>query len=656
MKQKFFLSFVLATVLFTASALLAEPKNYSVKSPDGKINLNVSVAEKITYAVTVNNKELIKPSVISMVVNEKTELGKNSGIINTETKSINTNLPVEVKVKSAVINDNYNLLRINFKGNFSLEFRAYNDGTAYRFITSLGGNITVNSENVEFNFADDYNIYFPEEESFFTHMERNYLYKKFSQIEQGKFCSIPALVDAKDNIKVAVTEADLFDYPGYYLTPSGTPSSLKAIFPGFPLEVKQSGDRDVPVTKYADYLAETKGKREFPWRVLVITQNDADLLTSQMIYKLATPSKIGNTDWIKPGKVAWDWWNYLNIYGVDFKAGVNTATYKYFIDFASANKLEYIILDEGWYKLGNLFEHNPDINLKEILDYGKEKNVGVILWVIWKTLDDSLQAVLDQFQQMGVKGIKVDFMQRDDQWMVNCYERIAKEAAKRHLLVDFHGAYKPTGLIRTYPNVISSEGVRGNENNKWCDACVNPEHMIILPFIRMLAGPMDYTPGAMLNGNKDEFRVVNNRPMSEGTRCHEMAMYVVYESPLQMLCDSPSNYMKEKECMEFLSAVPSVWDTTVVLDAKVADYAVVARRNGNDWYVGAMTDSTARDFTINFSFLGNGNFKIDYYQDGINADRHASDYKKISEDIKATDKLNVRLSIGGGWAARITRK
>jgi len=656
MKNKISISILLFMVLFTTAIMPAGAKTFSLSSPDGKINLNISVGEDITYSVNVSGKEIIKPSVIAMTVNEKTELGKNSGIINSEKKSVDELLKPVIKVKSEIIRDNYNLLRINFKGNFALEFRAYNDGTAYRFITSLKGDITVNRENVEYNFADDYNIWFPEEENFYTHMERSYIFEKLSGIAKGKFSSIPALVAADNNIKVAITEADLFNYPGYYLTPSEKANSLKGIFPGFPLEVKENGDRDVPVTKYADYLAETKGKREFPWRVLVITQKDADLLTSQMIYKLASPSRIESTEWIKPGKVAWDWWNALNVSGVDFKSGVNTATYKYYIDFASANKIEYIILDEGWYKLGDLFAINPDVNLQEIIDYGKQKNVGVILWVTWKTLNEQFEKALDHFQQIGVKGIKVDFMQRDDQWMVEFYEKVAKEAAKRHLLVDFHGAYKPTGLIRTYPNVISSEGVKGNENNKWSEL-VTPEHTITLPFTRMLAGPMDFTPGAMRNANmKSEFRIINDSPMAIGTRCHEMAMYVIYESPLQMLCDNPTSYMKEKECLEFLSDVPSVWDTTIAIDAKAADYAIMARRSGSDWYVGAMTDDTARDFTIDFSFLGNGSYNITYYQDGINADRIASDYKMIKSEIKSSDKLNIHLFPGGGWAARITKK
>ena len=650
---------IILFLILTFSVIKAEEKIYTLTSPDGSIKIEISVNEFITYSASYNDKQLISSSKIFMKIDDGLFLGKNPEIINDETKEVNEILKPVVKVKSAIIEDHYKMLRINFKGDYSLIFRLYNDGVAYRFVTSIDKNIKVNEENIEFNFAEDFNIYFPEEESFFTHMERIYIYQKISEVDSpkessgtNKFCSIPALVDCGNEVKIAITEADLFDYPGFYLTNSDEPLKLKAIFPGYPLEVNQTSDRDVQVTKYADYLAETTGKREFPWRVLIITDDDKKLIESQMIYKLASPSKIGNTDWIKPGKVAWDWWNAWNIYGVDFKAGINTETYKYYIDFASEHGIEYVILDEGWYKFGNLFDLNPDINLKEIIEYGKKKNVGIILWVIWKTLDDQFDKAFEMFEELGIKGIKVDFMQRDDQLLVQYYEKVAKEAAKRNLLVDFHGAYKPTGLIRTYPNVISSEGVRGNEWNKWSEF-ITPEHTVTLPFTRMLAGPMDFTPGAMLNGTKDNFKVMFDRPMSQGTRCHQLAMYVVYESPLQMLCDNPSNYLKEKECLDFLSIVPTVWDTTIVLDAKVADYVLIARRNGEEWYIGGMTDWTSRDLEVDFSFLPKGKYTIEYYRDGINANRYAGDYKKVKAEINSSNKIEIHLAPGGGWAARI---
>jgi alpha-glucosidase len=371
------------------------------------------------------------------------------------------------------------------------------------------------------------------------------------------------------------------------------------------------------------------------------------------VFRLATDTSLSDTSWIKPGKVAWDWWNDLNLYGVPFRAGVNTDTYKHYIDFAAENHLDYIILDEGWYKLGDLLSVSPDVDVAAIAEYGRRKNVGVILWVIWKTLDLQMQPALDQFEKWGVRGIKVDFMQREDQWMVNFYERTAKEAAKRKMLVDFHGAYKPTGLYRTWPNVISNEGVLGLEQSKWgWDA--GPENAVTFPFMRMLAGPVDYTPGAMLNGARQAFQPVYNRPMSQGTRCQQLAMYVVYESPLQMLADSPSNYRREAESLEFLAAVPTVWDETRVLGAKVGEHILVARRSGKDWYIGALTNWTARDIDVDLSFLGAGGFAADLYRDGPNADRAGVDYVREKRSVTPADHLRVHLAPGGGFAARIT--
>ncbi|HEX3007656.1 MAG TPA: glycoside hydrolase family 97 protein, partial [Bacteroidales bacterium] len=497
--------------------------------------------------------------------------------------------------------NNYNEIKLSFTGNYGVVFRAFNDGAAYRFETNLKDSIQVDSEEVNYNFAGDYAVYFPEEESFQSHNERIFKYEELKSINQKRFCSLPALVDTKGGVKIAVSESDLEDYAGLWLKGSGK-NSLTGIFPGYPLQVEQTSDRDVKVSQFASFIAKTSGTRSFPWRLMAITRNDTELITNQLVYQLAKPSKLQDISWIKPGKVAWDWWNFNNIYQVDFRAGVNTETYKYFIDFASKNGLEYVVLDEGWYKLGNLMELVPEINMEEIISYANQKKVGIILWVVWKTLDDQLQPALDQFQKWGVKGIKVDFMQRDDQWMVNYYYRIAREAAKRKMLVDFHGAYKPCGLNREYPNVITSEGVKGLENNKW-SLDITPEHDVTLPFTRMWAGPMDFTPGAMINATKEDFRPIFNTPMSQGTRCHQLAMYAIFESPLQMLADNPTHYNKEPECLQFLSKVPSVWDVTVPLQAKVGDYIAVARKKGAEWYVGAMTDWDARELIIDLSFL-----------------------------------------------------
>jgi len=651
---KFFKMPVLLALIVILISSGSIAKNFQLYSPDEKISVKIQVEDKITYSIFFKGNQIIATSPISMRLENELVLGSNPIILKKQTRIVNEKLIPVIKIKTATIRDHFNELTLHFKGNYTLIFRAYDDGVAYRFVTMFDSDITVISEEASFHFKTDYSIYFPEEESFFSHSERIYSRIRLSEITAKRMSCLPALIDIESGSKVAITEADLQDYPGMYLTGSDdSPTKLVGQFPPYPLEVEQKRDRDVPVTKRADYLAVTNGNRSFPWRVLIIAEKDGDLIESQLVYKLAKQCQLDNTSWIKPGKVAWDWWNWNNIYGVDFRAGINTETYRYYIDFASKYGIEYVILDEGWYKLGNLLDVVPEINVEELIAYGNQKNVGIILWVIWKTLDDQLEEALDQFVKWGVKGIKVDFMQRDDQWMVNYYYKIAREAAKRHLLVDFHGAYKPTGLIRTYPNVLTSEGVRGLEWSKWSTDDPNPEHNVTLPFTRMLAGPMDFTPGAMINATKEQFRPVFNRPMSQGTRCHQLAMYVIYESPLQMLCDSPSNYLREPECMEFLSRVPTIWDDTRVLDAKVSEYVLIARRSGSEWYLGAMTNWTTRDLEIDFSFLDDGNYKIQIYQDGINADRNAMDYKKVLRIVTKNDTLNIHLAPGGGWVARL---
>lgn len=650
------LPFALILLISILPFTLTNAEEYKLTSPNKNLQFIVSISETIKYSLQVNGKEAIPPSVISMEVEKYGDLCKNASVKKTETREVNTTQIPVAPVKRKNVIDNYSELTIDFNSDFSLIFRLYNDGAAYRFQTKLPGEIKVKSEKVNLTFNKDYKTYFPEEKSFQTHQERLYLNINLSEIGEKRFCSIPAMIDIPDMGKLVFTEADLFDYPGIYLSGDvENKTALKAIFPHYALKTELKRDRDEIVKEAADYLAITKGTRYFPWRVFVFAKEDKELLENDIIFRLAQECRIENTSWIKPGKVAWDWWNANNIYGVDFKSGVNTSTYKYYIDFASKNGIEYVILDEGWYKLGNLLELNPDINMEELTKYAAQKNVGLILWVVWKTLDMQLQPALDQFVKWGIKGIKVDFMQREDQWMVNYYEKIAQEAANRKLLVDFHGAFKPTGLYKTYPNVLTSEGVKGLENNKWGKEA-SPNNDVTFPFMRMLAGPADYTPGAMLNATQKDFKDIFNRPMSQGTRCHQLAMYVLYESPLQMLADSPSNYMKEEECLAFITKTPVVWDNTIALDAKVSEYMLAAKQSGDLWYIGAMTNWNERDLTIDFSFLEKGNYKIEIFSDGINADRCGVDYKKETKIISSSDKLKIHLAPGGGWAAKVWKK
>ncbi|MFL6334177.1 MAG: glycoside hydrolase family 97 protein [Pyrinomonadaceae bacterium] len=640
----------LIALLCLAAPLVARQSDYRVLSPNRKIELRVGTAGRVRYELLLNGKTLLRDSTLSIDIDHRV-LGLDPKVRKAVPRAYEGWVEPAVRQKFARIRDAYNELRLEFEGDYAVVFRAYDEGVAYRFETALPqAEVKVYREEAAFNFADNYTVYYPQEESLFSHNERQYLPKPLKEIAPAAFASLPAVVDA-NGAKVAVAESDVEDYPGLWLR--GTSGNgLGVMFPPYPLKEELKGDRNFRVTEAADYIAVTKGTRTYPWRLLGIAERDGDLITNQLVYLLASPSRVQDTSWIKPGKVAWDWWNANNVYGVDFKSGVNTETYKYYIDFASKYGIEYVVLDEGWYKLGNVLDVVPEINVQELVDYGKRKNVGVILWVVWKTLDDQLEPALNQFEKWGVKGIKVDFMQRDDQKVIGFYHKLTREAAKRKMLVDYHGGQRPALMTRTWPNLISTEGVRGNEWSKW-SADANPEHNLTLPFTRMFLGPMDYTPGAMLNAQQKSWAKVFDRPMSLGTRCHQLAMYVVFESPLQMLADSPSNYLREPEAMEFLSAVPSVWDETRVLDGRIGDYVLVARRSGRDWYVGAMTDWTARELDVDFSFLPEGSFRMDSYQDGVNANRFASDYKKVSGRADRSTRLKIKLAEGGGWAAHL---
>ncbi|MFP4469109.1 MAG: glycoside hydrolase family 97 protein [Bacteroidales bacterium] len=643
---------ILLSFFLLAGIHTAKSENFEVASPDGKIRVEITAEEQIRYSVFFNETEIIRSSVISMELEEET-LGENPRVRKSAVREIKEKITPVVKEKRALVRNHCNELRIDFRGKYSLLFRAYNDGIAWRWITDRKGEMLIIDETAGFHLAENDSVWFPEEESFLTHSERKYLFLAVKDITSERMSCMPALICRPDGIRIAVTEAALFDYPGMYITGTdGHEPEFTSTFPPYPLKEKQTRDRTVVVEEAAEYIAKTIGPREFPWRVLIIADRDGALIESDMVYRLGRPSELIDFFWIEPGKVAWDWWNALNVYGVDFESGVNTETYKYFIDFAADYGFPYIILDEGWSDTEDLFDINPDIDLEELLRYAESKDVGIILWVVWLTLDRQLEAALDQFEAWGVKGIKVDFMQRDDQLMVNYYGKIAREAARRRLLVNFHGSYKPTGLRRTWPNVLTREGVLGAEHNKWSEN-VTPDHNLTLPFTRMLAGPMDYTPGAMINCTEEQFKSVWNRPMSMGTRCHQLAMYVVYESPLQMLADSPSNYDAEDVSMEFLSRVPVTWDETMVPEAAVGDYVVVVRKKDDKWYVGAMTGWMPRKFKLHLDFLEGGIKKMTIWKDGMNADKNPVDVKKESRMVTRGDTVEISLAPGGGWVAII---
>jgi len=637
----------------TFLAGVAQAETFTLQSPDERLSVSIDVAQKVSWSVNLDDAPAITSSTIGLTVKGLGDIASDAKLISVDRDEVDTLHTPAVKHKSATITEHYRELSLRFDNEFGIDFRAYDDGVAYRFVGNYDEPITVKDETMALNFPAGATTLFPEEESLISHYERLYVPSKVADITPGRFASLPAYIGVND-INIVFTEADLYDYPGLFLYGTGQ-DGFSAGFSNVVTEVSPmagSEDRNQSLS-FGDTIAQTQGERNYPWRVAVISDDDGALIESQLVWLLSRENQLDDSSWIKPGRIAWDWYNANNLFDVDFKSGINTQTYKSYIDFAADYGLEYVILDEGWTKTTtNLLEMNPDIDVHELVRYGQSKNVEIILWALWGPLDKDYQNILKTYGEWGVAGIKTDFMQRSDQYMVEFYEKIAREAAKHELLVDFHGGFKPAGLRRAYPNVMTYEGVKGNENNKW-SADITPEHTVTLPFIRMVAGPMDFTPGALRNAHSANHHISHYRPVSLGTRAHQVAMYAVYESAIQMLCESPSTYRREPKVTEFISQFPADWDETRVLDAQVADYILVARRKGDNWYIGAMTDDTARTLSIDFSFLAEGKFTLTALRDGINTEHFAEDYKIETQVVQSSDKLTINLASGGGWAGVI---
>jgi len=658
--------FIIALVLLTANLFCQ--KNFHLKSPDGKLDISVSLVEKITYSLSYEKNEMIKSSPISLQLEDRKSFGIGSVLRNTKATK-NDRIIKANFYKRNEIRDSYNELILNFKEDFSLVFRAYNEGMAYRIISTGKNNFRVKNEEVAFNFGKDYKAYIPYvktntetiENQYFNSFENTYTYTSISEMNPKRLVFMPVVVDMDGGKKLCITESDLESYPGMYLINDNNSTILKSNFASYPATTVQGGYNKLQqtVTDRKPFIAKCIAKSKLPWRIIIVTNNDKELTESDMVYKLASPSRVEDLSWIKPGKVAWEWWNNWGLSHVDYETGVNNKTYMAYIDFASRNNIRYVILDEGWsVKMqADLFQAVPEIDLKKLIAYGKSKNVDLILWAGYYAFERDMEKVCMHYSDMGIKGFKVDFMDRDDQQMVDFYYKAAETAAKYKLLLDFHGAYKPTGLNRTYPNVINYEGVHGLEQMKWSDIKTDQvTYDVTMPFIRMVAGPVDYTQGAMRNSTKKTFRPINNEPMSQGTRCHQLAEYVVFESPLNMLCDSPSNYEKEQECTDFISAVPTVWDNTVSLNGEIGKYITIARQKNDSWYLGSLTNWNPRQLKINLSFLGEGNWEAEIFKDGINANNIASDYQKEIIDIPSDKNLTISMAAGGGYAMRIYKK
>ena len=654
--------------LLMASNLFAAEKTYQLQSPSGELSLEIRTGATTSWSVTMAGTQVLAPSALSMTLEGGTVLGHNVKVKKATRKSVDR-MVTPVVYRQAQVHEAYNELTLKCDG-YSLIFRAYNDGAAYRFAADQKSAFNVQEEEVQFDFGRDCEGFIPYcfkrdqtlECQFTTSFEAQYTRTGIGQWEHDRLAFLPVTLDAPDGMKVCITESALVNYPGMYLSNQDLDTRLEGVFARRPREVRQGGHNRLQgvIKSRENYIAEAGPKEAFPWRIVIVSRDDKDLLTCDLPWLLGNePAPDADFSWVKPGKVAWDWWNAWNLYGVDFEAGINNQTYKYYIDFASRNGIEYVILDEGWAvnKKADLFQVVPEIDLPELCRYADSKGVGLILWAGYWAFEKDMERACREYSAMGVKGFKVDFMDRDDQIIVDFYRRAAETAARYHLMLDFHGAFKPAGVQRTYPNVVNFEGVYGLENAKW----QNPKDLdhvtyeVTIPFVRLVAGPADYTQGAMRNATRENYRPVNSEPMSQGTRCRQLAEYVIFDAPLTMLCDSPSNYLREPECLRFIADVPTTWDETVALQGKAGEYVAMARRKGSTWYVGAITDWNAREMTLDLSFI-DGRPTLEIFCDGANAHRAARDFRHEQAEFPADGMLNVKMAPGGGWAAVIRMK
>ena len=643
--------FLLVVCLCLASLLRAQNK-LELISPNGELKVSLNLSDKIYYSIDYNGDVLLKDNSLLLVLKNQV-LGQNPKLRRQKQWSVDEQLTPIVPLKYSKVNNRYNQLLLTFK-DYSVEFRAFDDGVAYRFITSQKGDVEVMNEEFAINFPSDYLLHLQQPGSFHTAYEEPYTHVQSNAWKpEERIAVLPVLIDTQKDYKILISESDLADYPCMFLKGTGT-NGVISVFPKAPLAFAENSDRSVKITQEADYIAKTKGTRNYPWRYFVISKNDKQLIENTMTYKLAEKNQLQDISWIKPGQVSWEWWNDASPYGpdVNFVSGYNLDTYKYYIDFASKFGIPYIIMDEGWAKsTRDPYTPNPKVDLHELIRYGKEKNVGIVLWLTWLTVENNFD-LFKTFNEWGVKGLKIDFMDRSDQWMVNYYERVAREAAKHHLFVDFHGSFKPAGLEYKYPNVLSYEGVRGMEQMGGC----YPDNSLYLPFMRNAVGPMDYTPGAMISMQPNVYRSERPNAASIGTRAYQLALFVVFESGLQMLADNPTLYYRNEDCTRFITQVPVTWDETVALEAKAGEYVIVAKRKGDKWFIGGMTNNgkKEREFTIKLDFLNKDrSYQMTSFEDGINAGRQAMDYRCKSSQVKAGEQLAIKMVRNGGFAAVI---
>ena len=657
--KKLCLAILSLLLLIGNASFAAKKKKYVLSSPDGTLKVEISAGNELAYQVMHGNDTILSHSNIGLVLENGTIVGKTPRITGERRRKIKDNIESPFyRFKEFVATGNE--LDLKLKGGFGIIFRAYNEGVAYRFYTTQSSDIIIKEEQAEFNFKEDYTAYLP-----YTTNDKKPMAMAYQNVyditplskAQPKLAFLPVTVDC-GSVKLTLLESDLEAYPGMFVQSQQGKYGLKGVFAPYPAKTDfYPWRKQEYVTETTDFISRSRGSRSYPWRVLAITEKDTDMPVNNLVYALASPNRIGDTSWIKTGKVAWDWWNDWNLKGVPFKAGINMDTYKYYIDFASRNGLEFIVLDEGWYapKSGDMLTVIPELDLPELIAYGKSKGVEIVLWTVFNVLDSQLEAACKKYADMGIKGFKVDFLDRDDQTAVEMVYRIAEMTARYKLILDLHGIYKPTGINRTYPHIINFESVFGMEEVKWTDIKNNmPLYDVTFPYIRMMAGPVDYTPGAMRNATKADWRAMYYTPASMGTRCHQLAAYIVHDSPFTMLCDAPTNYLNEQECVDFIASLPVEVDSTFIASGELGKYIVTVRKKDVNWYIGGMTNWDERDVQLDFSFLPEGmSYTAVLFKDGVNANKQAEDYRKETIRIDKDSRLTLHLASGGGFAMKL---
>jgi len=617
----------------------------------------------LKYSISYEGKTIVEPSTIDILLEHDLSLSQNNRITSSSVINIKDQIISPVPEKRRIIQDIYTELSVKFKQPFQVNFRIYDDGVAYRILTRFKDTITIINEIAEFNFPGRPSAYFPQvrkkpdTDIFHTSFEEEYPLRRLDSIPENVIGYSPVLVVNESDPKIGLTESDLYDYPGMFLGGTGS-STLKGIFAAYPREELATNEKysQVKVVSREPYIAKTQGTRSFPWRVMIIACDDRELPNNDIVYRLGAPSKITDTSWIKPGNLTDEWIIDINLFNVPFRAGLNTASYKYYIDFAKRFGFDRIMMDAGWSDNNDLFKVNPDINMDTLIAYAREHGVKISMWTLAMTLDKQLEPALEQFNKWGIDFIMTDFIDRDDQKAVNYYHRIARACAEHKIMIMFHGAFPPKGFNRTYPNAVGREGVLGSEYNIWSNR-VTPEHDVTLAFTRMLSGGFDYEPGLLNNAGKKGTRPVDGVVTSPGTRCHQLSMFVVYDSPTQIFSGNPSEGWREPEFMEFLGGIPTTWDETLILNASVGEYIVTARKKENNWYIGGMGDWSERDLTIKFDFLETEIYTATICKDGINADRYAADYVfERNVQVKRNDELKIHLAPGGGFMIRLDKQ